>query len=145
MAIIMKSHLFFTSLIALLTLAGCASSAQDKQRQIEMLAQSRASVLSSTLPIEKGPLSVMKASANKGTVEIMMLYNTDAKGAKPIEEVIRSSMNYYCTDSEVKTNLDMGLAYRILIRNTRGQLMSNQYIDNSSCSKPANDSEKPAN
>ncbi|SEG18089.1 Type II secretion system (T2SS) pilotin, S protein [Vibrio hangzhouensis] len=132
----MKKQLTWLALAATSILAGCANTGDDQQRQIEMLAQSRASVLSSGLPIEQGPLSIMKASANKGVVEIMMLYNTDAKGAKPIDTVLRNSMNYYCTDREVKANLDMGLAYRIMIRNARGQLMVDQMVTKQYCNQP---------
>ncbi|ASI90543.1 MULTISPECIES: GspS/AspS pilotin family protein [Vibrio] len=131
----MKKSLWM-AITAVTVLAGCSSTNDDQQRQIEMLAQSRASVLSSGLPIEQGPLSIMKASANKGTVEIMMIYNTDAKGAKPLDTVLRNSMNYYCTDREVKSNLDMGLAYRIKIRNSRGQLMVDQLVTKDYCDKP---------
>ncbi|MFC5077355.1 hypothetical protein VTH8203_01333 [Vibrio thalassae] len=131
----MKKSLWLT-ITAMAVLAGCSSTDADQQRQIEMLAQSRASVLSSGLPVEQGPLSIMKAAANKGTVEIMMIYNTDAKGAKPLDTVLRTSMNFYCTDREVKSNLEMGLSYRIKIRNSRGQLMVDQIVTKDYCDNP---------
>lgn len=131
----MKKSLWLT-ITAMAVLAGCSSTDADQQRQIEMLAQSRASVLSSGLPVEQGPLSIMKAAANKGTVEIMMIYNTDAKGAKPLDTVLRNSMNFYCTDREVKSNLEMGLSYRIKIRNSRGQLMVDQIVTKDYCDNP---------
>ncbi|MGV2987972.1 GspS/AspS pilotin family protein [Vibrio sp. E150_011] len=132
----LKKRFLWISLAAVAALAGCSSKGDDEQRQLEMLAQSRASVLSSGLPIEQGPLSIMKASANKGVVEIMMLYNTDAQGAKPIDQVLRNSMNFYCTDREVKANLDLGLAYRIMMRNTRGQMMVDQIVTKQYCDQP---------
>ncbi|MFA0086409.1 GspS/AspS pilotin family protein [Vibrio sp. 10N.261.51.F12] len=132
----LKKRFLWISLAAVAALTGCSSKGDDEQRQLEMLAQSRASVLSSGLPIEQGPLSIMKASANKGVVEIMMLYNTDAQGAKPIDQVLRNSMNFYCTDREVKANLDLGLAYRIMMRNTRGQMMVDQIVTKQYCDKP---------
>ncbi|MFA0439754.1 hypothetical protein BCU70_10745 [Vibrio sp. 10N.286.49.C2] len=133
----LKKRFLWISLAAVAALTGCSSKGDDEQRQLEMLAQSRASVLSSGLPIEQGPLSIMKASANKGVVEIMMLYNTDAQGAKPIDQVLRNSMNFYCTDREVKANLDLGLAYRIMMRNTRGQMMVDQIVTKQYCDKPS--------
>ncbi|EDL53658.1 hypothetical protein VSAK1_00962 [Vibrio mediterranei AK1] len=48
----MKKSLWM-ALTAVTVLAGCSSANDDQQRQIEMLAQSRASVLSSGLPIEQ--------------------------------------------------------------------------------------------
>lgn len=119
---------------SLLVLSGCASTEeQEKQRMIELTAQSRASVLSAGLPIEQGPLSIMRASAKNGVVELMMLYNTDAKGAKPIDSVIKSSVNYYCNNVEVLQNLEIGVGYRILLRNSRGQLMVDELISQQRC------------
>ncbi|MFS1429914.1 type II secretion system pilot lipoprotein GspS-beta, partial [Vibrio splendidus] len=64
--------------LAAVLLAGCSSSSeQDKQRQLEMMAQHRAGVLSAGLPIEYGPLSVMRVLAKNTVIEIMMIYNQD--------------------------------------------------------------------
>ncbi|WP_299693073.1 GspS/AspS pilotin family protein [uncultured Vibrio sp.] len=121
------------SLLAVL-LAGCSSSnEQDQQKQLEMMAHHRAGVLSAGLPVEYGPLSVMRALAKGGVVEIMMIYNQDAQGAKPLNQVVGMSVNSYCTNSEVRANLDMGLAYNIKIRNTRGQLMVEKLISKDTC------------
>ena len=119
--------------LALALLAGCASSEQDQQRQLEMMAQHRAGVLSAGLPIEYGPLSVMRVLAKNTVIEIMMIYNQDAKGAKPLNQVVDMSVNSYCTNSEVRANLDMGLAHNIKIRNTRGQLMVEKLISKDTC------------
>nr|WP_017076387.1 MULTISPECIES: type II secretion system pilot lipoprotein GspS-beta [unclassified Vibrio] len=120
--------------LAAVLLAGCSSSSeQDKQRQLEMMAQHRAGVLSAGLPIEYGPLSVMRVLAKNTVIEIMMIYNQDAKGAKPLNQVVDMSVNSYCTNSEVRANLDMGLAYNIKIRNTRGQLIVEKLISKETC------------
>jgi hypothetical protein len=118
-----------------LVLAGCSSSDQDQQRQLEMMAQHRAGVLSAGLPIEYGPLKVMRVLAKNTVIEIMMIYNQDAQGAKPLNQVLKTSVNSYCTNSEVRANLDMGLAYNIKIRNTRGQLMVEQLISKQTCER----------
>ncbi len=110
--------------LAAVLLAGCASSRQDKQRQLEMMAQHRAGVLSAGLPIEVWPtVSHACACEKHRDWDHMMIYNQDAKGAKPLNQVVDMSVNSFCTNSEVRANLDMGLAYNIKIRNTRGQLM----------------------
>ncbi|PTQ01472.1 GspS/AspS pilotin family protein [Vibrio splendidus] len=120
--------------LAAVLLAGCSSSSeQDKQRQLEMMAQHRAGVLSAGLPIEYGPLSVMRVLAKNTVIEIMMIYNQDSKGAKPLNQVVDMSVNSYCTNSEVRANLDMGLAYNIKIRNTRGQLIVEKLISKDTC------------
>ncbi|EGA72234.1 hypothetical protein VISI1226_06179 [Vibrio sinaloensis DSM 21326] len=116
----------------LAVLAGCSSSAQ-KQKHLELLADNRAQLLSSELPLEAGPLSIMRASAKGTTIEIMMVYNQDAQGAKPTSAVLNYSINTYCSNPAIKTNLDAGLTYRIKMRNTRGQLMADELISAQRC------------
>ncbi|MGF1720534.1 GspS/AspS pilotin family protein [Vibrio kyushuensis] len=123
---------FLIGCLVSLTLLGCSSNA-EQQRHLELLANNRASVLSAELPLEHGPLSIMRANAKGTTIEIMMVYNDDARGAKPIQQVINMSINSYCENPEVKSNLEVGISYRIKMRNSRGQLVIDQYIDNSTC------------
>jgi hypothetical protein len=119
--------------LALALLTSCSSSEQDQQRQLAMMAQHRAGVLSAGLPIEYGPLSIMRVIAKNNVVEIMMIYNQDVKGAKPLNQVVDLSVKSYCTNAEVSANLDMGLVYNIKIRNTRGQLMVETLISKETC------------
>ncbi|MEZ9564624.1 GspS/AspS pilotin family protein [Vibrio artabrorum] len=119
--------------VAVALLSGCASAEREQQRQLEMMAQNRAGVLSAGLPIEYGPLSIMRVLAKSTVIELMMIYNQDAKGAKPLNQVVEMSVNSYCTNSEVRSHLDMGLAYNIKIRNTRGQLMIDKLITKQTC------------
>ncbi|MGF1694602.1 GspS/AspS pilotin family protein [Vibrio lamellibrachiae] len=123
---------FLIGCLVSLTLLGCSSNA-EQQRHLELLANNRASVLSAELPLEHGPLSIMRANAKGTTIEIMMVYNDDARGAKPIQQVMNMSINSYCENPEVKSNLEVGISYRIKMRNSRGQLVIDQYIDNSTC------------
>ncbi len=122
---------FIVILLSLFIFA-CSSSGNE-EKQLELLAMNRAGVISSGLPIEVGPLHIMRASANKNVVEIMMIYNSDSKGAKPIKQVLEQSIRSYCSDKTTLTNLDIGLMYRIKIRNPRGQLMVDQLIDKNTC------------
>ena len=114
-------------------LSGCSSNNADEQRQLEMMAQHRAGVLSAGLPFEYGPLSVMRVLAKKNVIEIMMIYNQDEQGAKPVSDVLAMSINSYCTSSDIRANIDMGLMYNIKIRNTRGQLVVEQLINKETC------------
>ncbi|AIW19242.1 hypothetical protein TW78_06935 [Vibrio coralliilyticus] len=114
-------------------LAGCASPEGDKQRELELLASNRASLLASELPMEAGPLSIMRATAKGTMIEIMMVYNQDARGAKPIQQVLRHSINSYCTNPDTKNNLDVGLSYRLKMRNSRGQLMVDEIVTQQTC------------
>ncbi|NRB66851.1 MAG: GspS/AspS pilotin family protein [Vibrio sp.] len=128
----MKLKIALAALSAVL-LAGCASPEGDKQRQLELLASNRASLLASELPMEAGPLSIMRASAKGPFIEIMMVYNQDAKGAKPIQQVLRQSINTYCTNPDTKSNLDVGLGYRLKMRNSRGKLMVDEIVTKQTC------------
>ena len=109
-------------------LAGCSSSA-DKDKQIEAIAKHRADILSTNLPLEHGPLTVMRVRSSGKVVKMMMLYN----GQKPVNELMKSSINFYCTSSEIKTNLDLGVQYQVNIRDPRGKLLLEQMISSQSC------------
>lgn len=114
-------------------LAGCSSSG-DKERQLELMASNRAGVLSAGLPIEYGPLQIMRVSSNKNVVEMMMIYNDGAAGAKPLAQVINTGIYTYCNTPAIRQQIDMGLMYRLKIRNSRGQLMADELISAQRCS-----------
>ncbi|ENP8395010.1 GspS/AspS pilotin family protein [Vibrio alginolyticus] len=113
-------------------LAGC-SSTDDNQRQLELMASNRAGVLSAGLPLEYGPLQIMRVSSNKNVVEMMMIYNDGALGAKPLNQVLNTSIYTYCSNPEVRKQIDMGLMYRIKVRNSRGQLMADELVSAQTC------------
>ena len=72
-------------------IVGCSSAASQKQKYLEMVAKNRASLLASELPLESGPLSIMRANSKGNIIEIMMVYNDDAKGAKPTAKAVSQS------------------------------------------------------
>ncbi|MEH0771455.1 GspS/AspS pilotin family protein [Vibrio alginolyticus] len=115
-------------------LAGC-SSTDDNQRQLELMASNRAGVLSAGLPLEYGPLQIMRVSSNKNVVEMMMIYNDGALGAKPLNQVLNTSIYTYCSNPEVRKQIDMGLMYRIKVRNSRGQLMTDELVSAQTCTQ----------
>lgn len=127
----MKKLLCF--FLALSALAGCTSSS-EKQRQLELLASNRAGVLSAGLPLEYGPLKIMRVSSNQNVVEMMMIYNDTAAGAKPLTQVLNSSIYTFCHKPDICDQINMGLMYRVKIRNTRGQLMADELISEQRCS-----------
>ncbi|KLN63267.1 GspS/AspS pilotin family protein [Vibrio sp. VPAP30] len=130
----MLNSLKIFTLVALGTLiVGCSSASSEKQKQLELLAQSRANLLSTELPLESGPLSIMRANAKGTTIEIMMVYNDDAKGARPTSQVLKQSIQTYCNTPDTKNNLEVGVSYRIKMRNSRGQLMADELITNQRC------------
>jgi hypothetical protein len=74
----------------------------------------------------------MQARAKGKVVEIMMIYNGDA--AIPPQILMEKSAQYYCTNSEVKANLEHGVIYDIKLRSERGQLLIDRIISSESCS-----------
>jgi PBP1b-binding outer membrane lipoprotein LpoB len=130
----MNNIKYIAFLLLSMALTGC-SSAPSEQEKLELLAQKRALMITAELPIESGPLAIMRAVAKKNIIEIMMIYNVDAEGAKPITEVIAQSVKSYCTQDEIKSNLDAGLAYRINMRDSRGKLIVDQMVTKESCLK----------
>jgi hypothetical protein len=126
--------------ISTVLLSGCSSSSNDVDKQLELLASNRATLIQAQLPVEDGPISVMRASSNGRVIEIMMIYNEDAPNARPVQSVFQSGISHYCSDPETKSNLEAGLAYRIKIRNSRGQLMIDKIIDKKSCGSDTNTS-----
>lgn len=124
----------FSTLFALSLLSGCSSS--DKQKVTENIAEHRATVLSAGLPYEIGALSIMRATARRDVIEIMMIYNTDdSRATISPTNLIQNSINTYCASSEVITNLEQGINYKIILRNARGQLLSEQLITTADCKK----------
>ncbi len=113
-------------------LAGCSTS-DSKERELELMASNRASVLSEGLPIEQGPLKILRIDAKGGVVRMMMIYNAGAQGAKPVNTVLDNSIASYCKNNEIKTQLNMGLVYRITIRDPRGQVIADKMVNKSSC------------
>jgi hypothetical protein len=75
----------------------------------------------------------MRANSKGNTIEIMMVYNNDAKGAKPTATLLSQSVNTYCSNKDTKANLDLGIHYRIKIRNSRGQLMADELVTSQKC------------
>ncbi len=128
----MKKLLCF--FLAIGALAGCSSSG-DKQRELELMASNRAGMLSAGLPLEQGPLQIMRVSSNKNVIEMMMIYNEGALGAKPLKQVIGSSIYTYCHTPDIREQLEVGLLYRIMVRNSRGQLVADELISEQTCNQ----------
>ncbi len=121
----------------LLLLAACSSSGGQNQ-QLELLASSRAQLLGAQLPVKSGPLSIMRASAHKNIIELMMIYNSDTENEPSTDQLVKSSIAGYCSNRQTRANLDAGLAYRIKIRDPRGKLMVDQLISKTSCGVKSN-------
>lgn len=111
-------------------LFACSSTA-EKEAKIEAIASHRAQILSAGLPIEHGPLTVMQAKANGMVINILMIYNSPNGQLPP--ELLDNSTRYYCTNNEIKTNLEQGISYNITIKNSRGQTLVEHPVSKASC------------
>lgn len=128
----MKTSSLGLALTCLAVLAGCSSTA-ERDKNLGLLASNRASILNAELPLEHGPLNIMRATASGSVVEMMMVYNTDHPGAKPADQVLENSITSFCNNDDIRDNLDVGVSYRIKMRNTRGQLMVDQMVTEDNC------------
>ncbi|MUL16000.1 GspS/AspS pilotin family protein [Aliivibrio fischeri] len=115
--------------ISAIILSGCASN--EQQQEIEMLADYRASVLASVLPLEMGQLTLLKAKAKQGVVEMMFL--DGGNGEVSTNQIIENSITTFCKDKEVRPVLDKGVTYRYIIRNSRGQKQNDIIVNEQSC------------
>ncbi|NRF28147.1 GspS/AspS pilotin family protein [Vibrio coralliilyticus] len=110
---------------------GCSSS--EPRAQLKLLAESRANLLSTQLPLEYGPLSIMSAQSHGAIIELIFIYNETSEGAKPTKIVLYNSLHAYCNSPDTKNNLDLGISYRIKVRNSRGQLIADELITKQRC------------
>ncbi len=119
------------SLMAILLLSGCASN-NDKQKTINLVAEQRANILRAGLPIEYGPLNIMRANAKEGVVEILMIFNAD-DASQTSQQLMSHAVDYYCSSKDVKGNMEIGVKYRLMLRNPRGQLLIDQMVTMDTC------------
>ncbi|MUK60775.1 hypothetical protein GNP81_07710 [Aliivibrio fischeri] len=115
--------------ISAIILSGCASN--EQQQEIEMLADYRASVLASVLPLEMGQLTLLQAKAKQGVVKMMFL--DGGNGEISTNQIIENSITTFCKDKEVRPVLDKGVTYRYIIRNSRGQKQNDIIVNEQSC------------
>lgn len=120
--------IIFTALSAIL-LSGCASN--EQQQEIEMLADYRASILASTLPLEMGQLTLIQVKEKQGVVEMVFL--DGGNGEVSTTQVIEKSITTYCKDKEIRPVLEKGVSYRYLIHNSRGQKQNDILVTEQSC------------
>ena len=115
-------------------LAGCSSNS-EREKTLEMIATNRAALLASELPLEYGPLHIMRANAKGSTIEMMMVYNNSAPNAKSTQEVLTNSEKAFCNNNTIMENLTTGISYRIKMRDSRGTLLVDQLITQETCDK----------
>ena len=96
-----------------------------------MLADYRASILASSLPLEMGPLTLIQVKEKQGVVE--MIFLDSGNGEISTNQIIEQSITTYCSNQEIRPVLKKGVAYRYLIRNSRGQKQNDIFVNEQSC------------
>ncbi|GAB3516185.1 GspS/AspS pilotin family protein [Photobacterium alginatilyticum] len=115
--------------IALLSLAGCASSPDDAAKA---LAKSRASLINNKAPYDKvGEYQIMKAQAREKTVEITILYG--GGGKIPPSQAVKNAAVNYCNSEELIPLFNEGVNYKIMIMDMRGRTMAEQPVYDQYC------------
>ena len=122
----MKIKAVLLTILTTSILFGCSST-----DQVSIMADHRAAVLESSLPYKSGPLHIMSAQAKDHTVELLMIYNDTGKIAP--SALIDASIRYYCSDKEVRTVLDQGVVYKLILRSERGKLISEEVASKEAC------------
>ncbi|KAB2826443.1 GspS/AspS pilotin family protein [Aliivibrio finisterrensis] len=120
--------IILTALSSIL-LSGCASN--EQQQEIEMLADYRASILASNVPLDMGPLTLIQVKEKQGVVEMVFL--DGGNGEVSTTQIIENSITTYCKDQEIRPVLEKGVSYRYLIRNSRGQKQNDILVTEQSC------------
>lgn len=126
------NRLIYLLFITTFVLTGCTSN-DEKNRQLELLASNQSEILSKSIPIEYGALKILRVSSNENIVSMLMIYNDKGHSEKEIYQIITSSVKTYCNTSLIRKKMDLGLVYKIEIRNPRGKLITSELISNESC------------
>ncbi|ELR67448.1 hypothetical protein C942_01377 [Photobacterium marinum] len=110
--------------IALLTLAGCASTQDDAAIA---LAKSRAAAINNKAPYDTvGEYRIMKAKARENTVEITILYG--GGGKVPPSIAVKNAAVNYCASNELSPLVNEGVNYNIVVMDMRGRTMAEQPV-----------------
>ncbi|WP_081697372.1 type II secretion system pilot lipoprotein GspS-beta [Candidatus Photodesmus anomalopis] len=103
---------------------------------MKFLTDRQAILLNSVLPLKYGPLSISYAKSEKTTIEIMMIYNSKLLNSNQfIDQLMPIIIKNYCNSEQIRSNLNIGIRYRIIINNDDGQLIKEQYINKTICNE----------
>ncbi len=116
-------------MLGVILFSGCAS--DTHQQQVEILADYRASILASSLPIQMAQLTLITVKERQGTVE--MIFLDSETGNISTNQIIDKSVITFCNDKEIRPVLEKGVSYRYIVRNSRGQKKNDMLVNEEVC------------
>ena len=110
-----------------LMLSACSSTQHDQAAEAAI---QRADMIAQLLPMDIEGYSLVRARAQDAIIELTLL----EKNAKKAPGQLFSGLKRrYCEDTDIRSVLDSGISYTILVRDTRGRQILNNDIDAPSC------------
>ncbi|ODP99304.1 type II secretion system pilot lipoprotein GspS-beta [Salinivibrio sp. SS2] len=110
-----------------LILTACSSTQHDKAAEAAI---QRADMIAQLLPMDIEGYSLVRARAQDAIIELTLL----EKNAKKAPGQLFSGLKRrYCEDNDIRSILDSGISYTILVRDTRGRQILKSAIDAPGC------------
>ncbi|OOE43944.1 type II secretion system pilot lipoprotein GspS-beta [Salinivibrio kushneri] len=110
-----------------LILTACSSTQHDQAAEAAI---QRADMIAQLLPMDIEGYSLVRARAQDAIIELTLL----EKNAKKAPGQLFSGLKRrYCEDNDIRSMLDSGISYTILVRDTRGRQILNNAITSPSC------------
>lgn len=110
-----------------LILSACSSTQHDQAAEA---ATQRADMIAQLLPMDIEGYSLVRARAQDAIIELTLL----EKNAKKAPGQLFSGLERrYCEDNDIRSMLDSGISYTILVRDTRGRQILKNAITAPSC------------
>ncbi|OOF27429.1 hypothetical protein BZJ18_07940 [Salinivibrio sp. IB872] len=110
-----------------LVLSACSSTQHDKAAEAAI---QRADMIAQLLPMDIEGYSLVRARAQDTIIELTLL----EKNAKKAPGQLFSGLKRrYCEDNDIRSMLDSGISYTILVRDTRGRQILKNAITAPSC------------
>ncbi|OOF23066.1 hypothetical protein BZJ17_04405 [Salinivibrio sp. IB574] len=110
-----------------LVLSACSSTQHDQAAEAAI---QRADMIAQLLPMDIEGYSLVRARAQDAIIELTLL----EKNAKKAPGQLFSGLKRrYCEDNDIRSMLDSGISYTILVRDTRGRQILKNAITAPSC------------
>ncbi|MPS31285.1 MULTISPECIES: type II secretion system pilot lipoprotein GspS-beta [unclassified Salinivibrio] len=110
-----------------LILSACSSTQHDQAAEAAI---QRADMIAQLLPMDIEGYSLVRARAQDAIIELTLL----EKNAKKAPGQLFSGLERrYCEDNDIRSMLDSGISYTILVRDTRGRQILKNAIDAPGC------------
>ncbi|SIN80248.1 type II secretion system pilot lipoprotein GspS-beta [Salinivibrio sp. ES.052] len=110
-----------------LILSACSSTQHDQAAEAAI---QRADMIAQLLPMDIEGYSLVRARAQDAIIELTLL----EKNAKKAPGQLFSGLKRrYCEDNDIRSMLNSGISYTILVRDTRGRQVLNNAITAPSC------------